>query len=86
MTICSLVIHARPGSVTPVAATLHQMEGVEVHAQTEEGRLVVSIDHPDRAYCSDAIMRMHNVDGVINAALIYEYHEESEPTHMEVSK
>ncbi|MFQ5644869.1 MAG: chaperone NapD [Thiogranum sp.] len=88
MTICSMVVHTRPENIEPVSDNLTKMEGVEIHATGENGKLVVSIDHPDRKYCSESIMRMSTMDGVLNATLIYEYHEEddSEPTPMEVSK
>jgi nitrate reductase NapD len=86
MTICSLIIHSKPEKSAMVSVTLKKVDGVEIHAITDEGKMVVSIDHPDRTHCSDSIMQMHNVDGVMNVALIYEYHEESEPTQMEVTQ
>ncbi len=80
MTICSLVLHARPEKLERVTGELEKMQGVEVHGASELGKLVVTVDHPDRGYCSDTMIRMHDLDGVLNAALIYEYHEDSEET------
>lgn len=94
MSICSLVVHAKPEKLEPVTQLIADMEGVEIHAKSEMGKLVVSIDHPQRRYCSDAMMKMTSMDGVLNTSLIYEYFEEdpsssapeSEPTRKEVTQ
>ena len=86
MSICSLVVHTRPEKLPFVSKSLGEMVGVEIHAQDESGKLVVLIDHPDRQVCSQTMMDMANVSGVINTSLIYEYFEESEPTGKEISQ
>jgi len=75
MTICSLVVYARPEHTKSVESELSALEGVEVHAASKEGKLVISVDHPDGANCSETIMGLHDMPGVINAALVYEYYE-----------
>ena len=75
MTICSLVVYARPDKAKAVETRIAAFEGVEIHASDRSGKLVVSIDHPDRTHCSETIMGMSTIDGVLNAALIYEYME-----------
>ncbi len=75
MTICSLVVYATPEKAPVVEKAITEFEGTEVHAATEEGKMVVSIDHPDRTYCSETIMGLHNIDGVISTSLVYEYYE-----------
>lgn len=86
MTICSLVVFSKPENSAVISETLKKVEGVEIHAVSDTGKMVVSIDHPDRTHCSESIMQMHNVEGVLNVALIYEYHEDSESTQMEVTQ
>ncbi len=54
------------------------MEGVEVRARDERGKLVVLIDHPKRQVIADSMMDMNKIDGVLNTSLIYEYFEEDE--------
>lgn len=75
MTVCSLVIYSKPKNTKSVEADVAALEGVEIHASDPTGKLVVTIDHPDRAFCSDTIMGFHSIDGVINSALVYEYTE-----------
>ena len=76
MSIYSVVIHAKPENVGSISVELEKLEGVEIHATSEKGKLVVSVDHPDRAYCSDTLMGFHNIPGVLNSSLVYEYFEE----------
>ncbi len=76
MTICSLVVHARPDRAATVRDRLREYQGVEVHAVSEKGKLVVTIDHSDPTHCSETMMAMHNIDGVLSAALVYEYRED----------
>ncbi|MCP4181752.1 MAG: chaperone NapD [Hyphomicrobiales bacterium] len=75
MTICSLVVFAHPEKTPVVEGAIEALEGTEVHAATKEGKLVVLLDHPDRTYCSETIMGLNNIDGVISTSIVYEYFE-----------
>ena len=75
MTICSLVVYARPEMVPDIESAIAGLEGAEVHATTDEGKLIVVLDHPDRTHCSRTIMNLNNIDGVIGTSLVYEHHE-----------
>ncbi len=75
MTICSLVVFARPEKAPVVEGAIEALEGAEVCAATKEGKLVVLLDHPDRTYLSETIMGLNNIDGVISTSLVYEYYE-----------
>ncbi len=76
MSIYSVVIHTKPENISSVSTELEKLEGVELHATNERGKLIVTVDHPDRVYCSDTLMGFHNIPGVINSSLVYEYFEE----------
>ncbi len=75
MSICSLVIFTKPENLDAVAQRASDMESVEVHARSDDGKLVVTVDHPDRGVCSETIMELARLDGVINTSLVYEYYE-----------
>jgi nitrate reductase NapD len=79
MTICSLVIQAIPKHLIDVSQVLNAMKGVEVHAQDECGKLIISIDHPSRSYCSKAMTEMTRIEGVMSTSLVFEYQEDLEP-------
>ncbi len=75
MSICSLVVFTKPQNLAPVEQALEALDGVEIHATDPKGRVVVTVDQPDRTICSETIMGLANIDGVINTALVYEYVE-----------
>lgn len=86
MTICSLVIQATPTHLDKVTESLNEMEGVEVHAQDERGKLIVSIDHPSRSHCSQAMTEMTHLKGVMSTSLVFEYQEDLEPNQTQTSQ
>ncbi len=79
MTICSLVVQTKPEYLESVNESLNAMNGVEIHAQNEYGKMVISIDHPSREYCSKAMTDMTHINGVMSTSLVYEYQEDLEP-------
>lgn len=85
MNLCSVVVQTRPSQVDAVRKRLLDLEGVEVHATTAAGKLVVTVEHADQGACGATIMDLHNVDGVLSAALVYEYHDPTDPNLPEVS-
>ena len=78
MSIYSVVIHTKPKNLTSVSTELLKIKGVEIHGENEKGKLVVTLDHPDRGYCSDTLMSFHNIPGVLSSALIFEYFEDDD--------
>jgi len=76
MSIYSVVIHTKPENISSVSTALEKLEGVELHATNEKGKLIVTVDHHDRVYCSETLMGFHNIPGVLNSSLVYEYFEE----------
>ena len=78
MPICSLVIQAKPQHLNRISASLNEMQGVEVHVQGENGKMVVTIDHPSRDYCSNVMTKMSLINGVMSSSLVFEYQEELE--------
>lgn len=78
MTICSLVVQTRPEYLESVNKTLNAINGVEIHAQNEYGKMVIVIDHPSREYCSKTMTDMTHIQGVMSTSLVYEYQEDLE--------
>ncbi len=78
MSIYSLVVHTKPENIESVTHALEAIEAVEVHGINEKGKIVVSLDHPDRDFCSDTIMSFHDIPGVLNSSLVYEYFEDDD--------
>ena len=78
MSIYSVVIHTKPENLKSVSTALEETKGVEIHGTSEKGKLVVTLDHPDRGYCSETLMGFHNISGVLSSALIFEYFEDDD--------
>ena len=78
MNISSAIIHARPGAVAVVQAGLAALAGVEVHAISPEGKLIVTIETGDEGSNAATYERIGQLDGVLSAAMVY-HQTESEP-------
>ncbi|TRD23246.1 chaperone NapD [Palleronia caenipelagi] len=76
MNICGCLVHAAPGTVTETRARLEAMPGAEVHAESEDGRLVVVVEDMDDRKASDTIMEMHQIPGVLSVTLNYHHFED----------
>jgi periplasmic nitrate reductase NapD len=71
MSISGLVVRTRPEQAAMIAEKISAEDGVEVHARTENGRLIVTVDKTDDRAAADAFDEIQNVDGVLNASLVY---------------
>jgi nitrate reductase NapD len=78
MNISSAIIHARPGELAVVQAGLAALDGVEVHAVSDEGKLIVTIETDDDGSNVATYERIGQLDGVMSAAMVY-HQTESEP-------
>ena len=76
MNIAGVVIHTRPTDMTAVQAELAAMDGVEIHGAHQNGRLVVTVEEDGYKETSDTVLRLHQVQGVLNASLVYQHSED----------
>lgn len=73
MNLASLVVHVRPEQSDSIAARLAELPGVEIHATTADGRLVVTVDHDDSQVAAETLTAIHETRGVISAAITFQY-------------
>lgn len=76
MNICGCLVHAMPDKSDGVKQALAAMNGVEVHASSDDGRTVVVVEDTAEALASDLIMDMHQIPGVISVTLTYHHFED----------
>ena len=76
MNISSVVIRSRPEQLEAVRRRVAALPGVEVHAATLEGRLVVTLEDTSVATAAETFITLHNVDGVLGASLVYQYSDD----------
>ena len=69
--ISSLVVHVRPDRCAAVRVAIAALAGAEVHAGTEDGKLVVVLETPSEAETLARIDAINDMQGTIAASLIY---------------
>ena len=77
MNISGVLVHTRPEQTNVVKTQLGNLSGVEVHAATEDGRLVLTIEN-ESAPMIDTMNSFHDIKGVLSASLIYHHFDELE--------
>jgi nitrate reductase NapD len=76
--ICGVLVHTRPGNVAAVKGRLAALPGVEVHAATDEGRVVVTVEDTPERQAIETISDIFQTEGVINASLVYQYTDDED--------
>ena len=76
--VASAILHCRPEKRDVVRVALGVLPGVEVHAATDNGRLVVTIEDTPTTSVAETLTRLNNVDGVIAVAMVYQHSEDEE--------
>jgi len=76
--ICGVLVRSRSENVPEVRGRLEKIPGVEVHATSSDGRLIVTVEGgPDRNTL-DTVTDLLNVQGVIATSLVYQYSDSDE--------
>jgi len=78
MNISSIIVHAKPAELSSVRGNLEQIPGVEVHAATDDGKLVVTIETDTDGETAGTFDRINTMDGVMSAAMVF-HQFESDP-------
>jgi len=69
--ICSLLVHVGPSHVDPVQDLIGRLGGIEIHAVTADGRMVVTIETENAAEIPTLIAKIGGLAGVVSAALVF---------------
>ena len=78
MHISSIVVHADPPSLARVSAAIDALAGVQTHASTPEGKLVVTIEAPTEGESIARMDEVHALAGVLAVAMVF-HQFESDP-------
>jgi len=73
--ITGLLVSAHPDHTESLREQLTAMSGVEVHAVTPEGHMVVTVERPTDGEMTGAFDAIHRLPGVLSAALVYHHDE-----------
>lgn len=83
MNVCGVLVRTRPEATAGAVRALKRMAGVEVHTAAPDGRIVVTIESEDRGGVADLLAAVHDVEGVLTAALVYEHSDTGTETEAE---
>ena len=79
MNISSIVLRAMPEKLQAVRTQLTAMPGIEICADCTDGRVVLTIEDTANSSTADAYASLHEIDGVINASIVYQYCDDAFP-------
>jgi nitrate reductase NapD len=77
--ISSVILRARPEKLPGVRNDLAMIPGVEIHADGNDGRLILTIEDGAGYAPPDVFLKLHELDGVISASLVYQYCDDGLP-------
>lgn len=83
MNICGCLIHLAPAFRDSAREALTAQPGVEIHAETDDGRFVVTVEDTDGTRASETIMALHQIPGVVSLSLNYHSFEDLSLPHPE---
>jgi len=73
MNISSAVIHALPDRIDAVRSHIAALPGVEIHAESADGRFVITVEDTRVTAAADVVVGLHRLDGVLSAAMVYQF-------------
>ncbi len=77
MNISGVLVHVNPEKLDKASEQLLTIPGVEIHATTDDGRLIVTIED-DNNMIVDTVINLHQFDGIISAVMVYQYSNNDE--------
>jgi nitrate reductase NapD len=83
--ISSAIVHARPGHAAEVQRALAAVAGVEVHAVSDEGKLIITIESPGDRETADTFEAISRMDHVMSTSMVYHQTESDPETEIEVA-
>jgi periplasmic nitrate reductase NapD len=78
LNISSIIVHPGPGQAKAVGARLAELDGVEIHAVAEDGRMIVTVEADGDGAMVNAFDAISKVEGVLSASMVY-HQTESDP-------
>jgi len=77
MNVSSAIVYVHPQQAATVRTSLAALPGVEIHTETADGRFIVTVEDVPGAPTGDTVMQLHRLDGVLFAAMVYQYSDDA---------
>lgn len=75
MNISSLIVDARPSALAAVQREFSAWPGIDVHAATPEGKLIVTVETDNDTQTTDTFTRIQSMEGVLSVSMVYHQFE-----------
>lgn len=80
MNISSVIVQTRPERLADVRGALAALPGVEIHAESPEGKLVITLEDDSTRTAADRYVDLNNIPGVLSAAMVYQFSDDISET------
>lgn len=76
LNVCGVLVHAQPEYSDVVRAGLEEQPGVEVHAVSDDGRIIVTVEKETQRQTGDTLTQFQHIDHVLSTSLVYQYFDD----------
>jgi len=76
MNISSAILHVAPQRLDEAREALLRMSGLEIHAESPEGKMIVVLEDDDLELAANKYVALHGVPGVASVAMVYQYSDD----------
>lgn len=77
LNVCGVLVHAQPEFSHAVCTELATEPGVEIHAVTDDGRIVLTLEKETRQQTGDTLTQFQYLDHVLSTSLVYQYFDDN---------
>ena len=83
--IAGIMVYAHPAHLDTVRMAIEAMTGAEIHAISDAGKLVVTVEAPTSRAIAAQLTCLHQLEGVLSATLVYQHNEDAAVMYEEIS-
>ncbi|MDR2186657.1 MAG: chaperone NapD [Azonexus sp.] len=77
MNISSAILYVAPARLDAACALLAAMPGVDIHARSASGKVVITIEDDDTDAAAERYAALHGLPGVASVAMVYQYSDDA---------
>lgn len=71
--LASAIVLAKVTKVQSVVESLTAIPGIEVHNNSGDGRIVITVESPRYREVADILLSLRDIEGVLSSELVYQY-------------
>ncbi len=83
--IAGIIVYAQHAHLNGIKQAIALLPGAEIHAVTEQGKLIVTLEGRDTSEVANQMSALHVLPGVYSATMVYQHHENIESLNEEIT-